>query len=176
MHFEFEANLCLWSRRNGNLRDTRDMASDIKILVGTMTGTAELCAEEMCDAIEGAGHTAEMILMDELEADIFDPAHAYIICTSTYGHGDVPDNAKKLYESLQSKRPQLSGIRYGVFALGDITHGETFCWGGINFDKILNELQATRVGEIVKHDATSGELPEDQAGEWSAEWANLLEA
>jgi hypothetical protein len=36
-------------------------------------------------------------------------------------------------------------------------------------------LQATRVGEIVKNDATSGELPEDQAGEWAAEWVKLLD-
>lgn len=151
------------------------MASDIKILVGTMTGTAELCAEEMCDSLEAAGHAAEMILMDELEADVFDPATAYIICVSTYGHGDVPDNAKKLYESLQSQKPALMGLQYGVFALGDITHGETFCWGGINFDKVLTDLQATRIGEIVKNDATSGELPEDQAGEWAAEWVNLLD-
>ena len=151
------------------------MASDIRILVGTMTGTAELCAEEMCDALEAAGHTAEMILMDDLEADVFDPEAAFIICVSTYGHGDVPDNAKKLYESLQSQKPALSGLQYGVFALGDITHGETFCWGGITFDKVLTELQATRVGEIVKNDATSGELPEDQAGEWAAEWVKLLD-
>ena len=147
------------------------MAADIQILVGTMTGTAELCAEEMCVALEEAGHSAEVTLMDDLEANIFDPALAYIICTSTYGHGDVPDNAKKLYGSLQSARPNLEGVRYGVFALGDITHGETFCWGGVNFDKIMSGLGAKRIGEIVKHDATSGELPEDMAGEWAAEWA-----
>ncbi len=162
--------------RDAFFNGARDMAADIQILVGTMTGTAELCAEEMCDALEEAGHSAEMILMDDLEANIFDPASAYIICTSTYGHGDVPDNAKKLYDSLQSAKPNLEGVRYGVFALGDITHGETFCWGGINFDKVMSGLSATRIGEIVKHDATSGELPEDMAGEWAAEWVKQLDA
>ena len=152
------------------------MAADIQILVGTMTGTAELCAEEMCSALEDAGHSAEVILMDDLGADIFDLASSYIICTSTYGHGNVPDNAKKFYDSLQSAKPNLDGVRYGVFALGDITHGETFCWGGINFDKVMKSLSATRVGEIVKHDATSGELPEDMAGEWAAEWVKQLDA
>ena len=142
------------------------------ILVGTMTGTAELCAEEMCDALEGAGHSAEMILMDDLEANIFDPAAAHIICTSTYGHG-CPGQREEALQSLQSARPNLEGVRYGVFALGDITHGETFCWGGINFDKVMSGLSATRVGEIVKHDATSG-TPEDMAGEWAAEWVKQL--
>ena len=151
------------------------MPKDIKILVGTMTGTAELCAEVMCYSLEEAGYTAEMTLMDGLDADVFEADNAYIICTSTYGHGDVPDNAKQLYESLQTKKPALAGIPYGVFALGDITHGETYCWGGINFDKVLTELKATRLGEISQHDATSGELPEDQAGEWAVEWAKLLD-
>ena len=152
------------------------MSANIHILVGTMTGTAELCAEEMQDALEEAGHSVEMTLMDDLSADVFDPKRTYIICTSTYGHGDVPDNAKNLYESLKEKRPSLPGLRYGVFALGDITHGETFCWGGINFDKVLTELEASRVGDIQTHDATSGTLPEDEAGEWAAEWVKLLDA
>lgn len=152
------------------------MTTEIRILVGTVTGTAELCAEEMCDALEAAGHAAEMVLMDDLDADVFAPDTAYIICTSTYGHGDVPDNAKQLYESLKSKRPSLDDMKYGVFALGDITHGETFCWGGTNFDTVLSELKATRVGDILKHDATSGTLPEDTAGEWAADWVKLLDA
>ena len=150
------------------------MAKHIKILVGTMTGTAELCAEEMCDSLEEAGYSAEMTLMDKLDAKVFGANNAYIICTSTYGHGDVPDNAKKLYESLQTNRPALDGIPYGIFALGDITHGETYCWGGENFDKVLANLGAFRLGEILEHDATSGELPEDCAGEWAVEWAKLL--
>lgn len=146
----------------------------IDILVGTMTGTAELCAEEMCDALAAAGLDAEMHMMDDLDAGMLDPAGAYIICTSTYGHGDVPDNAKRLYASLRERRPALGGLRYGVFALGDITHGETFCHGGLNFDRILGELGAERVGDILKHDATSGDLPEDKAGEWATGWARLL--
>jgi MioC protein len=146
----------------------------IEILVGTMTGTAELCAEEMVDALDAAGRSAEMLLMDDLDAAVFDPAKAYIICTSTYGHGDVPDNARALFKSLSDKRPDLTGLAFGVFALGDITHGETFCFGGIGFDKILTELGANRVGDISTHDASSGELPEDQAGDWAAAWAETL--
>ena len=150
------------------------MTKQIKILVGTMTGTAELCAEEMCDLLKEADYSAEMTLMDGLDAKVFEPNKAYIICTSTYGHGDVPDNAKKLFESLKTNRPALDGIPYGIFALGDITHSETYCWGGIKFDKILTDLKAVRLGEILENDATSGELPEDQAGEWAVEWAKLL--
>ena len=67
----------------------------------------------------------------------------FLICTSTYGQGDVPDNARALYEDLQRKRPDLSKVRYGVFGLGDRTYAETFNFGGKRFDDILTELGAT---------------------------------
>ena len=76
------------------------MALDLKILVGTMTGTAEMVADEMCDALEEAGHTVEVLPMDDLEPSVFDDGDTFLIVTSTYGQGDVPDNAMKFYEAL----------------------------------------------------------------------------
>jgi MioC protein len=49
----------------------------------------------------------------------------FLICTSTYGQGDVPDNARALYEDLKAEAPDLSRVRYGVFGLGDRTYAET---------------------------------------------------
>ena len=43
----------------------------------------------------------------------------WLVCTSTYGTGEVPDNAKALYAVLGEQRPDLSKVRYGVVALGD---------------------------------------------------------
>jgi MioC protein len=82
----------------------------------------------------------------------------------------VPDNARALYEDLQAKRPDLSGVRYGVFGLGDRTYAETFNYGGKRFDDILTELGARRIGERYRHDASSGVLPEEKAVEWCREW------
>jgi MioC protein len=99
----------------------------------------------------------------------------FLICTSTYGQGDVPDNARALYEDLQKKRPDLSKVRYGVFGLGDRTYAETFNFGGKRFDDLLTELGAKRVGERYKHDASSGVLPEETAVEWCQQWASKLQ-
>jgi MioC protein len=82
----------------------------------------------------------------------------------------VPDNAKMLYESLQATRPDLSGVRYGVIALGDRTYADTFCFGGKRFDALLSELGAQRVGEPLLHDASAGTMPEEVAAEWVAGW------
>lgn len=145
----------------------------ITILVGTMTGTAQLVAQELELRIDDGDTRAQARLMDGLDAGAFDGGGLFLICSSTYGQGDVPDNAKKLYESLHTARPDLSGVRYGVIALGDRTYTETFCNGGRRFDRILSELGAKRIGEILLHDASSGTMPEEVAAEWIDGWVAL---
>jgi MioC protein len=146
----------------------------INILVGTMTGTAQLCAQEMELALDDGDNRVETLLMDQLDSSVFSRDGVFLICTSTYGQGDVPDNAKALYDDLQAKRPDLSGVRYGVFGLGDRTYAETFNFGGKRFDDILTELGAARIGERHKHDASSGVLPEETALEWCQQWLGLI--
>lgn len=150
------------------------MRVKINILVGTMTGTAQLCAQEMELALDDGETEVATLMMDELDSSIFEKDGAregvFLICTSTYGQGDVPDNAKALYEHLKEKRPDLSRVRYGVFGLGDRTYAETFNFGGKRFDDILSELGAQRIGERHMHDASSGILPEETALEWCQDW------
>jgi MioC protein len=146
------------------------MALKVTILVGTMTGTAQLCAQEMELALDDGETQVETLLMDKADASVFSRDGVFLVCTSTYGQGDVPDNARALYEQLKSERPDLSGVRYGVFGLGDRTYAETFNFGGKRFDEILTELGAERIGERHMHDASSGILPEETALEWCQEW------
>jgi MioC protein len=146
------------------------MAVPVTILVGTMTGNAELVASAVRDVLAGVGHAAEILPMDTLKPDVFGRDGIFLICTSTYGQGDVPDNARALYEDLKAKRPALAGVRYGVFGLGDRTYAETFNFGGKRFDELLTELGAERIGERHMHDASSGVLPEETALEWCQEW------
>src|SRR2546427_6280987 len=122
------------------------MATRINILVGTMTGTAQLCAQEMELALDDGDTRVETTLMDKLDSSVFDREGAFLICTSTYGQGDVPDNARALYEDLQRRRPDLSKLRYGVFGLGDRTYAETFNYGGERVDHIPPGIRAFPVG------------------------------
>jgi MioC protein len=142
----------------------------ITILVGTMTGTAQLCAQEMELALDDGETEVQTLLMDNLDSGVFSREGVFLICTSTYGQGDVPDNARTLYEHLKATRPDLSRIRYGVFGLGDRTYAETFNFGGKRFDELLTELGAKRIGERHTHDASSGILPEETALEWCQDW------
>jgi MioC protein len=142
----------------------------VTILVGTMTGTAQLCAQEMELALDDGETSVETLLMDALDASVFSRQGVFLVCTSTYGQGDVPDNARNFYEGLKAARPNLSHVRYGVFGLGDRTYAETFNFGGKRFDELLAELGAERIGERHMHDASSGILPEETALEWCQAW------
>jgi len=152
------------------------MGLDITVLVGTMTGTAEMVAQEVQQALEAAGHQAAIRMMDGLDAGVFQGGGIFLICTSTYGQGDVPDNAQALYNSLEANKPSLVGVTYGVIALGDRTYKDTYCHGGIRFDKLMTELGARRAGEILTHDASSGTLPEEVAAQWVVPWVELYVA
>lgn len=150
------------------------MILDLTILVGTMTGTAQLVAQEIELRHDAEDLRVRVTPMDGLDAGVFSAGGLFLICTSTYGQGDVPDNARPLFESLQALRPGLARVEYGVIGLGDRTYAETFCFGGKHFDRLLTELGARRIGEPMFHDASSGTLPEEEAADWAQIWIDKL--
>ena len=149
------------------------MNLELTILVGTQTGVAQLVAQEIELRLDGEDIRIKTLPMDDLDPSVFDGGGLFLICTSTYGQGDVPDNAKQLYEGLQQLRPDLSIVRYGVIGLGDNgTHASTFCFAAKKFDGLLGELGARRIGDPLFNDSCIG-LPEDDAAEWIESWIPL---
>ncbi len=153
------------------------MSDIVKLLVGTMTGTAELVADEIKDTLDAEACDVEILLMDDLDAGVFDDRNSlYIICTSTYGQGDVPDNARDFLADLSQSKPDLAGYRYGVFGLGDSVYADTFNHGCQRFDEVLSSLGAARVGDRVEHNASGDTLAEDAGGDWAKSWIELARA
>jgi len=146
----------------------------LKILVGTMTGTAQLVAEEIETTLKAQGHGVDILAMDDLDASVFAAGGHFVICTSTYGSGDVPDNARDFYEALCGTRPDLRAVRYAVFGLGDSTYPQTYNFGGKKFEALLGELGATRFFESHFHNASGGTLPEEECLEWAARLGQSL--
>ncbi len=152
------------------------LAQRLTILVGTMTGTAQLVADEVADAVKARGIAVEVVPMDGLDAAVFEGESAFLLCTSTYGQGDVPDNAQALFADLERAKPDLGQIRYGVIGLGDRTYAQTFCFGGKRFDALLQSLGARRIGEPMLHDASAGTIPEEVAIDWIEPWLDRFSA
>jgi len=143
---------------------------EIEILVGTMTGTANLVAQEIELTYGEDDVKINVHQMDDLTPAIFEAGKTYLICTSTYGQGDVPDNAMAFYKALQEEKPDLSAVSFGVLGLGDMTYADTFNYGGAKFEAMMSELGAKQIGERAIIDSSLGELPEDMGVEWMAGW------
>ena len=143
---------------------------DFNILVGTMTGTAELVAEEIDIFFNNSGHKSDITLIDNFNHDELKNIKNLVICSSTYGQGDVPDGSQSFYDFLSNSKTNLSHLRYGVFALGDMTYAETFCFGGKKFDEALSQLNAQKVIDTFCHNASDGSLPEEHAPDWAKDF------
>ncbi|NJS36586.1 MAG: nitric oxide synthase [Brachymonas sp.] len=144
----------------------------LKIFVATMTGTAEYVAQAIQMDCSDLIQNIEVTMMDNLRSAAFEDRNSlYLICSSTYGAGDVPDNGQALYASLDSEPRDLSHVRYGVIALGDFgSYPNTFAGGGKRFDERLTDLDAQRIGEVFTHDASGGTMPETDGTEWARSW------
>jgi MioC protein len=143
----------------------------LKILVGTMTSTADYVAQAIQMDCADVVEEIEVLPMDGLDISAMDdPEPLYLICTSTFGSGDVPDNARALYDSLDTHPKFLGHVRYGVIALGDSIYPQTFCFGGKKFDERLQGLGAKRIGDVWCHSASAETLPETEGVAWCREW------
>ncbi|MBP66059.1 MAG: sulfite reductase subunit alpha [Euryarchaeota archaeon] len=117
------------------------------ILFGSQTGNAEELAEETKKIADKAGLDSHVIDMDEFSAALLPQHKRILIITSTWGEGEMPDNAEDLWGDVCSSSPSLNGINFSVCAIGDTSYDE-FCKAGIDWDNKLHELGANRTTEI----------------------------
>lgn len=146
----------------------------ITILVGSVHGNAFNVAQALQLAATDIAATITVLPMDGLDISIFDQPGTFIVCTSTTGSGDVPENAQALFHSLDAQAKYLGHVRFGLVALCDSSYGDSFMGGGKQFDERLRDLGAQRVGEICVLDAMETTQPEEDAVAWLQAWAVQL--
>ncbi|KJS35703.1 MAG: flavodoxin/nitric oxide synthase [Rhodospirillaceae bacterium BRH_c57] len=144
--------------------------SKILIIVGTESGNAQMVGDTLMDEFTAQGHEAEVVSEGSLEDMDLGNQEVVLLCTSTHGLGELPDNIIPLHDELVETKPDLSHIKYGVIALGDQTYAETFCKAGKIMDALLSSLGANKVGERLEIDACTQPLPDEEAIDWSKEW------
>ena len=127
-------------------------ARTITILYGSQTGNSESVAHDAAQVAKAHGLNPSIIGMDEIEADSFIKLEYLLIITSTYGEGEMPDNAQMLWDAISSDDSiDLAEIQYSVLALGDTSY-DLFCQAGIDWDQRLEKLGAKRLYERVDCD------------------------
>lgn len=149
--------------------------AEILIVVGSESGNARLVAECVRDELTRLGHTASISTDRDCAELRLQERELLLVCTSTYGYGDWPDNIAPFAHSLHALRPDLSRLRYGVIALGDRTYTDSFCLAGRRLDDALRRLGATRLGPRLEIDACAQPFPDEDALAWVKDWAPLLD-
>jgi MioC protein len=144
---------------------------EIIVLVGTQTGNAESLAEDLQAAMEANCDASVAIkMMDKLKADVFQEGNIFLFCSSTWGDGELPDNAIDFHKSIVEQKPPLAGKKYGFCALGDHDYDPYFCEAAKIFGKAIESLGAKKV--IDTYEINQGPTDDDIMGamRWSLEF------
>lgn len=147
----------------------------VVILYGTETGNGELVADAIADVL-AVDHDPSIYDMSEFAAEDLDPADFVILVCSTYGEGELPTGAEPFADDLTDTDPDLTGLRFAIFGLGDSIYGETFNRGGEIIAEMFTTRGATRVGEHFRHDNSSRIKPATAATEWATALSPAIEA
>jgi succinate dehydrogenase/fumarate reductase-like Fe-S protein/flavodoxin/ferredoxin len=119
----------------------------LAILFGSQTGNAAGLAEKTAKMAADYGLIPTVYDMDGFDAATLANHKRTLIITSTWGEGEMPDNAESLWQTVNSNSPSLSGVNFSICAIGDTAYDE-FCKAGTDWDDKYESLGATRVHQI----------------------------
>jgi len=123
----------------------------LNILFGSQTGNAAGLAEKTAKLAANYGLEANIVDMDG-----FDPARLatmkrVMIITSTWGEGEMPDNADAMWNAINANGPALGGVHFSVCAIGDTSYDE-FCKAGHDWNDKIAALGGTEAYPIQECD------------------------
>jgi sulfite reductase (NADPH) flavoprotein alpha-component len=127
-------------------------AEPLTIVYASESGNAEKLASDMAKSARKLGFKPSVVDMAELEVASLAKAKRLIVIAATWGEGDPPGRAMRVYNELMGEgAPRLDGVEFGVLALGDTAYAE-FCAVGKRIDDRLAALGAKRVTDRVDCD------------------------
>ena len=147
----------------------------ITILAGSVTGNAHRIADAVADHLKAQG--IEVLLSKEPEAiDLQPAADAYLVITSTTGHGGLPYSMFMFTLDCfeEGKNTDIGGAPYGIIGLGNSKY-HAFCAASEEMDCAMQDLNGKRVGEICKLDAVKDHDPFAKALQWTTDWLKQLQ-
>ncbi|MEP4890671.1 MAG: FMN-binding protein MioC [Aliiglaciecola sp.] len=135
--------------------------ANFEIIVGTMLGASEYVADALLETLEANGHSATT----HLDPDIADIPNSgnWLICTSTHGAGELPDNIQQFAKQIKQKA--LHDVEFLVVGLGDSSY-DTYCYGAKTMQELLLNSGAKLLAPAIHIDVLNHPIPEEPAVEW----------
>ena len=145
-----------------------------------MLGTTEYVAEACEEQLKTLNHRVNLHLIPNFTSIInatlaqkTGEKQIWLICTSTHGAGDYPDNIQAFVSDLKNCEQDLSSINVMIVAIGDSNY-DTFCQAGIKINKLLKTKGCEIISDINMIDMSQDIDPEDQAQQWLIQVSDLL--
>ncbi|PIE43707.1 MAG: sulfite reductase subunit alpha [Gammaproteobacteria bacterium] len=134
----------------------------LTIVYGSQTGNAESMAELAAEQAKELGMVPVVVDMDDADIQQLAQVERLLVVTSTYGEGEMPDNAQALWDAVSADdAPSFANTYFSVLALGDTAY-DGFCVAGKMWDTRLAELGGQRIAERIDCDVDF----EEPAREW----------
>lgn len=144
--------------------------NQIGIYYGSQTGNAELLASDAGALATAYGFENKVAGLDEISVEEFSQNKFLIICTSTWGDGEQPDNAQEMFDMISEvSDAALSGTHFAVLGIG-YTAFEMFCESAREWDILLEQKGGLRTFERAECDVDY----EDDADEWLVSTLELM--
>ena len=119
----------------------------LTILFGSQTGNAAGLAEKTAKLAANYELNANVVDMEGYNPANLVGAKRVLIITSTWGEGEMPDNAEDFWQGVNSSSPALAGVSYSVCAIGDSSYDE-YCKAGTDWDEKFSALGGTSIQQI----------------------------
>lgn len=126
-------------------------APAVLVAFASQTGLAEELAWMTARGLSDAGTSARVVPLGDLLPAELKAAGRMLIIASTTGEGDAPDTLSRFVRQSMKAPADLTGLSYGLLALGDRTYAD-FCGFGRALDGWLQRSGATPLFDRVEVD------------------------
>lgn len=127
----------------------------ILVAYASQTGYARLLAERTVQGLVAAGHRAWMAAIEQIDTTRLAATSHALFIVSTTGEGDAPDHASRFVRRVMGQAVGLTGLSFGLLALGDRSYAR-FCAFGHALEDWLRRQGAVPLFDPVLVDNGDG--------------------
>lgn len=138
--------------------------SSFQVIVGSMLGGSEYVAEACEETLTALGHQVELHFQPDF-AQIISENQTWLVCTSTHGAGDYPDNIQAFARDLENSDQDLSSVKFLTIGIGDSNY-DTFCFAAKNINKLLLSKGCIEILPLFTLDMSEDIDPEERSQTW----------